>query len=108
MKKNIKLRIPKQMQVTCDMLQIEPETALQIFMDDICLVTKGMHPNDRRRAATFYLYRCGEDHDKYRGDQTDIMYEELHTLLAKYPNDKAAFKSFFKRWPKAWKKLRKK
>lgn len=108
MKRNIKLRIPKQMRVLCAMLQIEPETALQTFMDDINLGTEGMHPDDRRRMATFYLFRCGEDSEKYRGYQTDIMFKELNTLLQKCLNDEAAFKAFFKRWPKAWKKLRKK
>lgn len=106
MKKKIRLRIPKQMRILCAMLGIEPQTALQIFMDDINLGTEGMHPDDRRRNATFYLYRCGEDNEKYKGHQIDIMFKELNTLLEKCPNDKAAFKAFLKRWPKAWHDLR--
>lgn len=108
MKQNIKLKIPKQMQMLCAMLDLEPQTILQTFMDDVNLASEGMNPDDRRRMATFYLYRCAEDNEKYKGYQIDVMFKELNTLLEKCPNDEAAFKAFFKKWPKAWQTLRKK
>ena len=95
------------MRVLCAMLGMEPQTVLQTFMDDINLATEGMDPEDRRRMATFYLYRCGEDNEKYKGYQIDVLFKELNTLLEKCPNDKAAFKAFFKRWPGVWERLRK-
>lgn len=106
MKKNIRLRIPKQMQMLCCMMEIEPQTALQNFADDLSIASEGMSSNDRRKMATEYLYRCSEDNESYKGHQVDLFFKELNAILEKWPNDKRAFKTFLKKWPGIWESLR--
>ena len=108
MKKLIRLRIPKQMQLLCAMLEIEPETVLQNFMDDLSIASEGLDEKDRRKIATEYLTMCSTDNEYYKQHQINLFFEELNTLLEKWPNDKACFKAFLKKWPPLWQKLRKK
>ncbi len=106
MKKNITLRIPKQMQLLCCMMEIEPETALQNFADDLSIASEGMSSDDRRKMATEYLMRCSIDNESYKQHQLKVFFDELNVMLEKWPNDKVAFKSFLKKWPGIWESLR--
>lgn len=106
MKKKIRLRIPKQMQLLCAMLEIEPETALQNFADDLSIASEGMSNEDRRKKATAYLTHCTMDNEMYKQHQLKIFFDELNALLEKWPNDKASFKAFLKKWPDVWQRLR--
>jgi hypothetical protein len=57
MKKRIKLKISKEMQLLCAMMEIEPQTVLQTFADDLSIASEGMSSDDRRKLATDYLTR---------------------------------------------------
>lgn len=100
------LRIPKQMQVLCCMMEIEPETVLQNFADDLTVASEGLDKNDRRKMATEYLYRCSVDNETYKQHQLDLFFKELNAMLEKWPNDKRAFKTFLLKWPGIWESLR--
>ena len=106
MKRQIKLRIPKQMQLLCCMLEIEPETVLQNFADDLSIASEIISSDDRRKMATEYLYRCSTDNETYKQDQLRLFFDELNAMLEKWPNDKRAFKSFLRKWPQIWASLR--
>jgi hypothetical protein len=97
MKRTMTLKIPKQMRILCAMMEIEPETMLQSFADDLTIASEGLSPDDRRKMATNYLMRCSVDNEKYKQHQIDILFEELNTLLEKWPNDKSLFKEFFRK-----------
>lgn len=106
MKKKITLHIPRQMQLLCAMMEIEPQTALQNFLNDVTVASEGLDSKDRRKMATEYLLRCSMDNEQYKQHQLHTFFEELNTLLEKWPNDKAAFKAFFEKWPPLWEHLR--
>ncbi len=106
MKKKISLRVPKQMRLLCNMMEIEPETALQNFADDLNIATENMSSTDRRKMATEYLMRCSVDNEAYKQHQIKLFFDELNAILDKWPNDKECFKAFLKKWPGVWESLR--
>jgi len=108
MKRKVTLRITKQMQLLCAMMEIEPETALQNFADDLSIASEGMNSEDRRKMATEYLMRCSTDNETYKQHQIHLFFEELNAILEKWPNDKRCFKTFLKKWPGIWENLRRK
>jgi hypothetical protein len=107
MKKQITLKIPREMQLLCSMAEIEPETVLQSFANDLSIASERLDENDRRKMATNYLLRCTEDNELYKKHQVDVFFKELNELLDKWPNDKECFKEFFKKWPGKWRRMRK-
>ena len=94
------------MQLLCCMLEIEPETVLQNFADDLSIASEIISSDDRRKMATEYLYRCSTDNETYKQDQLRLFFDELNAMLEKWPNDKRAFKSFLRKWPQIWASLR--
>lgn len=108
MKRKITLRIPDQMRMLCNMMEIEPETVLQCFADDVSIASEGIADDDRRKIATSYLYRCSTDNELYKQHQIDLFFKELNTILEKWPNDKNIFDTFLEKWPSIWETLRRK
>ena len=107
MKKNVRLSIPRQMQLLCNMFEIQPAALLQCFAEDLSLVLKDPDQEDRRKIATDYLARCSMDDEQYRQHQQDNFYDELNLLLERNPDDQAYLESFANKWPCVWKRLRK-
>lgn len=107
MKTEIKIEIPVQMQILCNMMEISPETVFQKFADDLSLATEGMASDNRMKMATEYFMQCGLELGKYKQQQTDMLFKELDELLKQHPNDKAYVEIFLQKWQAVWEGLRK-
>ena len=107
MKQTIELKIPKQLQMLCELLETTPQAVLQAFINDVSLEVDSSG-SDERSQATSYFMRCGYGMHRYEFDQVEQMFDGLNWLRwQQYEKKGAAFKKlqqqFLKEWLNEWK-----
>lgn len=80
MKKTIKIRINKQLDMICQALEITPEQVLQDFADNLSLHHQYTSGSDERRMAVEYFMRVGYGTGAIDFDELEHMFDQLETL----------------------------
>jgi len=114
MKKQLKLNIPRQLTLVCDLLETTPEQVLQAFINDLSLEVNSSG-SDERRMAVEYCMRCCYGYHRYDLEQIEAMFDGLNWLRWQWPgNDPEKEKqyqqqrqAFLKRWHSEWKSKKK-
>ena len=109
MKKTLKLDIPRQLELLCELWETSPETIIQAFIYDAALHL--LHtPTEGRDMATNYLLRCGYGMHSYTYGQTVEIIKELTVIILnsiKYDNPwdteyqghlKESLDTWYKKW----------
>jgi hypothetical protein len=107
MKQTIKLEIPKQLQMLCELLDITPQEVLQGFINDLSLEI-GSNGSDERRMAVEYFLRVGYGTHRYEWEDIETMFDGLNWLrFQQYEKKGTAFKAlqkqFLEEWFREWK-----
>ncbi len=111
MLQTMELKIPKQMELLCELLEITPTQLLQNFMDDVSLEV-GSSGSDERRMAVEYFMRVGYGMHLYEYSEVEEMFDGLNWLrYQQYENKgtkyQALQKKFLKEWFTKWQAKRK-
>lgn len=80
MKKTITIRINKQLNMLCQVLEIKPEQVLQDFADNLSLHHQYTSGSDERRMAVEYFMRVGYGTGAIDFDELEHMFDQLETL----------------------------
>ena len=86
MKKTIKIRINKQLEMLCELLDTTPEQVLQDFADNLSLDHRHTSGSDERRMAVEYFMRIGYGMHLFDFDQIENMFNELNTIRCDFYN----------------------
>ena len=109
-----RIRIPEQLQILCDILDITPKYLLECFAQDVTLegVAEEKGGYDQCKDAISYFMNCTERYTRHSQQQTQDMFEELIALRKQWPGDndqekekryRIYRKAFLKMWYKKWK-----
>jgi hypothetical protein len=110
MKKQMKIRINKQLQMVCDTLGTTPEQVLQDFADNLSLDYRYTSGSDERAMAVEYFMRVGYGMHLFDFDEVQRMFDELNTIrysFYNYGNDREKefkkvltieYRAFLKKW----------
>ncbi len=103
----MKVNVPKQLEMLCELLETTPQQVLQAFINDVSLEV-GSSGSDERRMAVEYFMRCCYGMHRYDFEQVEQMFDGLNWLRwQQYEKKGKAFAnlrySFFKQWFKEWK-----
>lgn len=93
MKKTMKIRINKQLEMICQTLETTPEQVLQTFADNLSLDHRYTSGSDERRMAVEYFMRVGYGTHLFDLDEIERMFDELDTVrysFYDYGNDRQA------------------
>jgi hypothetical protein len=115
MKQMIEIRVPKQLELLCDLLETTPQQVLQGFINDLSLEVHYSNGSDERRMAVEYFLRVGYGMHCYEWEQVEQMFDGLNWLRWQWPgNDPEKEKQyirerrvFLKQWFRQWKVKRK-
>ena len=80
MKKQINIRINKQLQMLCAILEVSPEEVLQQFADNLSLDSKYTSSSDERSMAVEYFMRCGYGMHIFTFDEIETMFDQLNAI----------------------------
>lgn len=116
MKKTIEIRINKQLEMLCELLDTTPEEVLQNFADNLSLDYRHTSGSDERMMAVTYFMRVGYGMHLFDFDEVESMFDELNTIrysFYDYGNDRKQEyirerDRQYKAWFKEWKALKKK
>lgn len=86
MKKQMKIRINKQLEMLCETLETTPEQVLQNFADNLSLDYRYTSGSDERRMAVEYFMRCGYGTHLFEYDEIERMFDELNTIRYSFYN----------------------
>ena len=84
MKKPIKIRIPKQLEMLCEILETTPQEVLQEFADNLSLDYKHTSGSDERMMAMQYFIRVGYGMHLFTLDETENFFNELERIRCAY------------------------
>lgn len=110
MKKTIKIRINKQLEMLCEILDTTPEQVLQDFSDNLSLDHRYTSGSDERRMAVEYFMRVGYGMHLFDFGQLENMFSELDMIRCdfySYGNDwekeyikqrDKKYRALFKEW----------
>ena len=80
MKKQLTIRINKQLEMICQTLETTPEQVLQAFADNLSLDHRHTSGSDERRMAVEYFLRVGYGTHLFEADEIETMFDELNTV----------------------------
>ncbi len=80
MKKNMKIRINKQLENLCQILGTTPEQVLQDFADNLSLDYRYTSGSDERRMAVEYFMRAGYGMHLFNFEEVENIFDELNTI----------------------------
>lgn len=106
MKKQMNIRINKQLELLCELLETTPEQVLQDFADNLSLDHHHTHGSDERRMAVEYFMRVGYGMHLFSFEEVEGMFDELDTIrysFYNYGNEKE--QQFIRERNKQYKKL---
>lgn len=86
MKKQMKIRINKQLEMLCETLDTTPEQVLQDFADNLSLDYRYTSGSDERRMAVEYFMRVGYGMHLFSFDEVESMFDELNTIRYSFYN----------------------
>jgi hypothetical protein len=94
-----RVRIPEQLQLLCDILNITPKYLLECFAQDVTLedVAEEKAGYEQSKDAISYFMNCTERYTRRSRQQIQDMFEELIALLKQWPGDNDREKE--KRYP---------
>lgn len=110
MKKQMNIRINKQLQMVCDLLGTTPEKVLQEFADNLSLDYRYTSGSDERAMAVEYFMRVGYGMHLFEFDEVQRMFDELNTIrysFYDYGNSREKefktvltkeYRAFYRRW----------
>ncbi len=85
-KKQMNIRINKQLQMICETLDTTPEQVLQDFADNLSLDYRYTSGSDERRMAVEYFMRCGYGTHLFEIDEIETMFDRLNTIRFAFYN----------------------
>lgn len=80
MKTTITIRINKQFEVLCQILQITPQNVLQDFVDNVSLDPQNSNGSDERSMAIAYFMRVGYGIGVLEYEDVRNLFDELENL----------------------------
>jgi hypothetical protein len=82
----MKIRINKQLEMLCKILDTTPQQILQEFADNLSLDYRYTSGSDERRMAIEYFMRCGYGMHRFDFEQVEQMFDELNAIRSNYYN----------------------
>ena len=80
MKKQLTIRINKQLEMICQTLETTPEQVLQAFADNLSLDHRHTSGSQERTMAVEYFLRVGYGTHLFEADEIETMFDELNTV----------------------------
>jgi len=112
----MKIRINKQLEMLCKILDTTPQQVLQDFADNLSLDYRYTSGSDERRMAVEYFMRCGYGMHLLDADEVEQMFDELNAIRFNFYNygngmnkeyiqyRDTHYKEFFAKWKATAKK----
>jgi len=86
MKKTIEIRIPKQLEMLCEILETTPEKVLQEFANNLSLDHHYTSGSDERRMAVEYFMRCSYGMHLFDFEEVERMFDALNNIRYSFIN----------------------